>query len=62
LKPEEISRLEAAYEQALQTLCVKDRDAPLTEMVAKKIIEIAVNNGSSHLAQIIAELATKYKD
>src|SRR5207237_3543416 len=40
LKPEQISRLEAAYEQALHTLCIKDRDDPLTEMVAKKIIKI----------------------
>jgi len=36
LKPEEISRLEAAYQQALRTLCVS-----LTEMIAKKIIKIA---------------------
>jgi hypothetical protein len=41
LKREEISRLEAAYKQALHTLCVKDRDDPLTEMIAKKIIKIA---------------------
>jgi len=53
LKPEEISRLEAAYEQALQTLCVKDRDDPLTEMVAKKIIEIA-QTGIHDPAQIAA--------
>ena len=32
----------AAYQQALHTLCVKDRDDPLTEMVAAKtIIKIA---------------------
>jgi hypothetical protein len=30
-----------AYEQALHTLCVKDRDDPLTEMIAKTIIKIA---------------------
>ena len=41
LKPEEIGRIEAAYEQALRTLCVKERDDPLTEMIAKKIINIA---------------------
>ena len=28
-------------EQALHTLCVKDRDDPLTEMIAKTIIKIA---------------------
>jgi hypothetical protein len=41
LEPEEISRITEAYEQALQTLCVKDRDDPLTEMIAKIIIKIA---------------------
>ena len=41
MQPEEISRFTAAYEQALHTLCVKDRDDPLTEMIAKTIIKIA---------------------
>ena len=31
LEPEEISRITEAYEQALHTLYVKDRDDPLTE-------------------------------
>lgn len=41
LKPEMVRRITAAYEQALNTLCVQDRDDPLTEMVANKIIQIA---------------------
>ncbi|TYO61168.1 hypothetical protein FXV83_39615 [Bradyrhizobium hipponense] len=41
LKPEMVSRITAAYERALHTLCVQDRDDPLTEMVASKIIQIA---------------------
>jgi hypothetical protein len=41
LEPETVSRITAAYKQALNTLCVKDRDDPLAEMVAKKIIKIA---------------------
>jgi hypothetical protein len=41
LEPEEISRITEAYEQALHTLCVKDRDDLLTEMIAKQIIKIA---------------------
>jgi hypothetical protein len=41
LGPEETSRITEAYGQALQTLCVKDRDDPLTEMIAKIIIKIA---------------------
>ena len=39
--PEEIGRLEAAYEQTLRTIGLKDRNDPITEMIAKKIIEIA---------------------
>jgi hypothetical protein len=39
--PEEISRLTAAYEQALRTIGIVDRDDPLAELLARKIIEIA---------------------
>jgi hypothetical protein len=39
--PEEIKRLETAYEQTLRILCLNDRSDPLTEMIAKTIIEIA---------------------
>ena len=59
LEPEEISRITAAYEQALQTLCVKDRDDRLTEMIAKKIIKIAqtgVYDAAQLSALAIAEL------
>jgi hypothetical protein len=40
LGPEEISHLSAAYELTLKALSLKDRNDPLTEMIAKKIIEI----------------------
>lgn len=40
LEPEEITRLSTAYEQALRTIGVQDRNDPLTELIAKKIIEI----------------------
>jgi hypothetical protein len=33
--------LTTAYEQTLSTLCLKDRNDPLTELIAKKIIRIA---------------------
>jgi hypothetical protein len=59
LEPEEISRITEAYAQALQTLCVKDRDDPLTEMIAKKIIKIAqigVHDAARLSALAIAEL------
>jgi hypothetical protein len=38
--PEEIARLVAAHEKTLRDLSLKDCDDPLTELVAKKIIEI----------------------
>ena len=59
LQPDEISRVTAAYEQALHTLCVKDRDDPLTEMIAKTIIKIAqtgVHDAAQLSALAVAEL------
>jgi len=53
MAPEEISRITEAYEQALHTLCVRDRDDPLTEMIAKTIIKIA-QTGVHDAAQISA--------
>lgn len=50
---DEIGCISAAYEQALKTLCVKDRDDPLTELVAKKIIKI-VQTGIHDPARIAA--------
>jgi hypothetical protein len=55
--PEQISRLSDAYEQALKALSLKDRNDPLTEMIAKKIIEIG-QTGLTDPAQI-SELAIK---
>jgi hypothetical protein len=43
--PEEISRLVAAYELTLEVLSLKNRDDPITEMVARKVIEIGSNGG-----------------
>jgi hypothetical protein len=40
LGPEKIERLELAYGRALQKLHLVDRDDPIAEMIAKKIIEI----------------------
>jgi hypothetical protein len=39
--PDEIRVLTIAYEEALRTLRLKDRADPATEMIAKKIIEMA---------------------
>jgi len=40
LSPEDISRLVVAYEAALKSLDLVDRSDPITELVARKIIEI----------------------
>jgi hypothetical protein len=42
-EPEDISRLTTAYERALKQLRLEDRTDPLTETVAKHIIEAAQN-------------------
>jgi hypothetical protein len=39
--PEEITCMTTAYEDALRVLQLTDRQDPLTELVAKKIIEAA---------------------
>jgi hypothetical protein len=58
LEPEEIARITKAYEQALHTLCVKHRDDPLTELIAKKIIKIA-QTGVHDAAQLSALAITE---
>ena len=40
LQPEDIERLVDAYQRTLRALGLKDRDDPLTQAVAKKIIDI----------------------
>ena len=52
-EPKEIRHVIEAYERALHTLCVKDRDDPLTKMIAQKIIKIA-QSGVHDPAQISA--------
>jgi hypothetical protein len=39
--PEDIERMVAAYDEALRTLSLANRTDPVTEKVAKRIIEIA---------------------
>ena len=39
-EPKDIERLVAAYEQTLRALRLKDRDDPITQLVAEKIIAI----------------------
>jgi hypothetical protein len=40
LKPDEIKILNRAFEETLRALSLTDRNDPLTEMLARKIIEI----------------------
>jgi hypothetical protein len=39
--PDEIARLTTAYEQTLRIIGLVDRNDPITEMIARKIIEIS---------------------
>jgi hypothetical protein len=41
LEPEQIKSLVAAYEKTLRKFGLVDRDDPITEMIARKIVEIA---------------------
>jgi hypothetical protein len=59
MAPEEVAFIIKAYEQTLRALCVKDRDDPLTEMIAKTIIKIAqagIKDASQISALAIREL------
>jgi hypothetical protein len=40
LGPEDIQRLVAAYKETLRALDLKERDDPITQMIAKKVFEI----------------------
>jgi hypothetical protein len=53
LEPELIRRLEAAYEKTLRDIGLVDRDDPITEMVGRKLIEIA-QTGVQDPAQLSA--------
>ena len=62
---DEIARMTAAYEAALQLLHLKDRNDPVTELVAKKIIEVtrAGERDPPHIcARAIRELGIPLPD
>ena len=62
LGPKEVNFIINAYEQTLHALHVKDRDDPLTEMVAKTIIKIAqtgVNDPAQLSAVAIIQLGVR---
>ena len=60
LGPEDLRRLTDAYEHTLRALSVKDRNDPLAEFIAKKIIEIGqtgLKDPEKISARAIQELA-----
>ncbi len=61
--PDEIKRITTAYEDALRVLGLASRSDPITEIVAKKIIEIA-QTGERDPAQIqsraVAEIGVPF--
>jgi hypothetical protein len=59
--PEDVSRMTAAYEDALRTLGLANRTDPITDIVARKIVEIAQTGERDPLrisARAIAGLGT----
>ncbi|QOZ45538.1 hypothetical protein XH89_20160 [Bradyrhizobium sp. CCBAU 53340] len=57
--PEEVDRMAAAFENALRTVGIQDRNDPMAEMIAKKIIEIGqigVRDPAEISARAIQEL------
>ena len=53
LEPEQIRSLVAAYEKTLRKIGLVDREDPITEMIARKIVEIA-QTGVQDPAQLSA--------
>jgi hypothetical protein len=57
IKPEEFERLDRAYTFTLRSLSLVDRNDPVCEIVARKIIEI--DAAGTHDPEEIASLATR---
>jgi hypothetical protein len=45
-EPDAIAKMSVAYEEALRLLQLADRQDPITELVARKIIDVASNGES----------------
>lgn len=61
--PEEVDLMVSAFEQALAVLALKSRDDPPTELVAKKIIQVAATgerDSSRICSQAVAELVSSH--
>ena len=57
MEPEEIERLNRAFSLTLKSLNLVDRNDPICEIVARKVIEIA--RASGHDPKEIAKLTAK---
>ena len=57
IKPEEVERLNRAFMFTLRSLSLVDRDDPICEIIARKVIEI--DAGGIHDPKEISKLATK---
>lgn len=57
LGPEEIAVLTDAYERTLRKLGLVDRNDPITELIARKVIELALRGVRD--AKMLTELAIK---
>jgi hypothetical protein len=57
IKPEEVERLNRAFTFTLQRLYLVDRNDPVCEIVARKVIEI--DRAGTHDPDEISRLATK---
>ena len=52
LEPEKVERLNRAYSYALRKLRLVDRDDPIVDIIAKKIIEVGTATGARDAEQI----------
>ena len=57
IKPEQVERLNRAFSFTLRSLSLVDRNDPVCEIVARKVIEI--DAAGTHDPEEIASLATK---
>jgi hypothetical protein len=57
IRPEEFERLDRAFTFTLKSLSLVDRDDPLCEIVARKVIEIDASG--THEPREIAKIAAK---
>ncbi len=56
--PEEVERIAAAYDDALRKLGLVDRNDPITEIVAKKVVQIA-RAGTTDRAEICRRVVSE---